>query len=134
MIVVRAHSYLFLLYFYLHHLAHDDFNLMYHIAGSNDTSATTLQWAMAELMRNPAVMSKLQDEVRGAFAVTMKVSEDRGGPKGVELLAHGHQRDSAAASSIAAAVAQRVPRTMPNPQLRRAQGGHGDGQCRCLVF
>ena len=76
MIVVRAHSYLFLLYFYLHHLAHDDFNLMYHIAGSNDTSATTLQWAMAELMRNPAVMSKLQDEVRGAFAATMKVSEE----------------------------------------------------------
>ena len=49
---------------------------MYHIAGSNDTSATTLQWAMAELMRNPAVMSKLQDEVRGAFAATMKVSEE----------------------------------------------------------
>ncbi|KAF8657464.1 hypothetical protein HU200_060025 [Digitaria exilis] len=44
-------------------------------AGSNDTSATTLEWAMAELMRNPTVMSKLQDEVRGAFAATMKVSE-----------------------------------------------------------
>nr|CAB3470456.1 unnamed protein product [Digitaria exilis] len=42
---------------------------------SNDTSATTLEWAMAELMRNPTVMSKLQDEVRGAFAATMKVSE-----------------------------------------------------------
>ncbi|KAL6909751.1 hypothetical protein ACP4OV_001410 [Aristida adscensionis] len=45
-------------------------------AGSNDTSATTLQWAMAELMRNPAVMAKLQDEVRGAFAASMKVSEE----------------------------------------------------------
>ncbi|CAN6178227.1 unnamed protein product [Urochloa humidicola] len=45
-------------------------------AGSNDTSATTLQWAMAELMRNPGVMSKLQDEMRRAFAATMKVSEE----------------------------------------------------------
>ncbi|KAF8779250.1 hypothetical protein HU200_002930 [Digitaria exilis] len=44
-------------------------------AGSNDTSATTLEWAMAELMRNPTVMSKLQDELRGAFAAMMKVSE-----------------------------------------------------------
>ncbi|TVU11375.1 hypothetical protein EJB05_44959, partial [Eragrostis curvula] len=45
-------------------------------AGSNDTSATTLQWAMAELMRNPSVMSRLQHEVRGAFAATNKVSEE----------------------------------------------------------
>ena len=131
MIVVRAHSYLFLLYFYLHHLAYDDFNLMYHIAGSNDTSATTLQWAMAELMRNPAVMSKLQDEVRGAFAATTKVSEE-----GLQELSYLQMviKETAAASSVAAAVAQRVPRTMSDPRLRRAEGDNGDGQCRCLVF
>ncbi|KAL6596701.1 hypothetical protein ACP70R_047344 [Stipagrostis hirtigluma subsp. patula] len=46
-------------------------------AGSNDTSATTLQWAMAELMRNPDAMSKLQDEVRRAFmAPTTMVCEE----------------------------------------------------------
>ncbi|CAL5052704.1 unnamed protein product [Urochloa decumbens] len=45
-------------------------------AGSNDTSATTLQWTMAELMRNPGVMLKLQDEVRGAFAAMTKVTEE----------------------------------------------------------
>jgi cytochrome P450 len=40
---------------------------------------------MAELMRNPAVMSKLQDEVRGAFAAAMKVSEE-----GLEELSYLH--------------------------------------------
>ncbi|CAD6247808.1 unnamed protein product [Miscanthus lutarioriparius] len=45
-------------------------------AGS-ETSATTLQWAMAELMRNPRVMRKAQDEVRRALADHGKVTEDR---------------------------------------------------------
>jgi cytochrome P450 len=36
-------------------------------AGS-DTTAMTLQSAMAELMRNPTVMRKVQDEVRRALA------------------------------------------------------------------
>jgi cytochrome P450 len=44
-------------------------------AGS-ETSATTLKWAMAELMRNPRVMRKAQDEVRGALAGHDKVTED----------------------------------------------------------
>nr|CAB3449116.1 unnamed protein product [Digitaria exilis] len=46
-------------------------------AGS-DTTATTLLWAMAELMRNPAVMRKAQDEVRSALAGAGhdKVTED----------------------------------------------------------
>lgn len=43
---------------------------------SSETSATTLKWAMAELMRNPAVMRKAQDEVRGALAGHDEVAED----------------------------------------------------------
>ncbi|CAL5059871.1 unnamed protein product [Urochloa decumbens] len=45
-------------------------------AGS-ETSATTLQWAMAELMRNPRVMQKTQDEVRRALAGDGKVKEGK---------------------------------------------------------
>ncbi|KAM3240738.1 hypothetical protein ACQJBY_054021 [Aegilops geniculata] len=43
-------------------------------AGS-ETSATTLQWAMAELIRNPRVMRKAQDEVRQQLAGHGKVRE-----------------------------------------------------------
>ncbi|KAF8709957.1 hypothetical protein HU200_029677 [Digitaria exilis] len=41
-----------------------------------ETAATTLQWAMAELMRNPDVMSRAQAEVRGAFMSQSKVLEE----------------------------------------------------------
>uniref|UniRef100_A0A0E0JWJ4 Cytochrome P450 n=1 Tax=Oryza punctata TaxID=4537 RepID=A0A0E0JWJ4_ORYPU len=44
-------------------------------AGS-ETSATTLQWAMAELMHNPAVMRRAQDEVRRELAGNDRVTED----------------------------------------------------------
>ncbi|KAG8042789.1 hypothetical protein GUJ93_ZPchr0320g33490 [Zizania palustris] len=43
-------------------------------AGS-ETSATTLQWLMAELMRNPRVMHKAQAEVRRELAGHDKVTE-----------------------------------------------------------
>uniref|UniRef100_A0A0E0FLN4 Cytochrome P450 n=1 Tax=Oryza nivara TaxID=4536 RepID=A0A0E0FLN4_ORYNI len=36
---------------------------------SSETAATALQWTMSELMRNPRVMRKAQDEVRRALAV-----------------------------------------------------------------
>ncbi|KAK1619105.1 hypothetical protein QYE76_024622 [Lolium multiflorum] len=45
-------------------------------AGGSEAPATTLQWAMAELMRNPSLMSRAQDEVRRAFMGQMKVAEE----------------------------------------------------------
>ncbi|KAL6896567.1 hypothetical protein ACP4OV_007139 [Aristida adscensionis] len=46
--------------------------------GSSETSATTLQWIMAELMRNPRVMAKAQGEVRRVLGEhgTAVVTED----------------------------------------------------------
>ncbi|RCV14418.1 hypothetical protein SETIT_2G424600v2 [Setaria italica] len=44
--------------------------------GSSETSATTLQWIMAELMRNPRVMRKAQNEVRRVLAGQEVVTED----------------------------------------------------------
>jgi cytochrome P450 len=32
-----------------------------------ESGSTTLHWAMAELMRHPAIMSKAQAEIRGVF-------------------------------------------------------------------
>ncbi|CAL5048891.1 unnamed protein product [Urochloa decumbens] len=45
-------------------------------AGGSETAATTLQWIMAELMRNPRVMEKAQDGVRRALAGRQTVTED----------------------------------------------------------
>ncbi|XP_028765939.1 cytochrome P450 71D8-like [Neltuma alba] len=36
-------------------------------AGGTDTSATVLEWAMSEMMKNPRVMEKAQAEVRNVF-------------------------------------------------------------------
>ncbi|KAM3297969.1 hypothetical protein ACQJBY_039766 [Aegilops geniculata] len=44
-------------------------------AGGSETAATTLQWAMSELVRNPRVMRKAQDEVRLALAGQTTVTE-----------------------------------------------------------
>ncbi|XP_042044377.1 cytochrome P450 71A8-like [Salvia splendens] len=43
------------------------------LAGGTDTTSATLEWAMTELLRHPAVLKKLQMEVRG------KDDEDLGG-------------------------------------------------------
>ncbi|KAF7838251.1 cytochrome P450 71A1-like [Senna tora] len=43
--------------------------------GGSDTSSTTLEWAMAELLRNPAIMKKAQEEVRRVVDKKSKVEE-----------------------------------------------------------
>ncbi|XP_065876034.1 cytochrome P450 71B10-like [Euphorbia lathyris] len=45
------------------------------LAGT-DTSAITLNWAMAELVRNPRVLHKVQDEVRNHVGNKRRVSEN----------------------------------------------------------
>ncbi|KAL4559753.1 hypothetical protein LXL04_031898 [Taraxacum kok-saghyz] len=41
-----------------------------------DTTATVLEWAMAELLKNPVVMKKAQDEVRGVLVGRDSVTEE----------------------------------------------------------
>ncbi|XP_030510237.2 tabersonine 16-hydroxylase 1-like [Cannabis sativa] len=44
-------------------------------AAGSDTSATTIEWAIAEMMRNPRAMKKTQDEVRQVFGEKGSVDE-----------------------------------------------------------
>ena len=44
-------------------------------AAGSGTSASTMVWAMSELMKNPRVMKRLQDEVRGALGGKANVTE-----------------------------------------------------------
>ncbi|KAJ4954767.1 hypothetical protein NE237_011550 [Protea cynaroides] len=45
-------------------------------AGGSDTTAITVEWAMSELIRNPKVMKKAQEEVRRVVGKKSKVEED----------------------------------------------------------
>ncbi|VFQ59525.1 unnamed protein product [Cuscuta campestris] len=44
-------------------------------AAITDTTATVLEWAMAELIRHPTVMGKLQTEVRGVMGTKQDMTE-----------------------------------------------------------
>ncbi|KAL3650212.1 hypothetical protein CASFOL_006615 [Castilleja foliolosa] len=44
-------------------------------AAGTDTSSTTINWTMAELIRNPSAMTKAQAEVRRAFQGTKTIEE-----------------------------------------------------------
>lgn len=44
--------------------------------GGTDTSYTTVEWAMAELLTHPSVMKKLQEEVRRVVGLKSKVEKD----------------------------------------------------------
>jgi cytochrome P450 len=43
--------------------------------GGTDTTSTTMQWAMAELVKNPSIMKKAQEEVRRVVGEKSKVDE-----------------------------------------------------------
>ncbi|KAK9117344.1 hypothetical protein Sjap_016291 [Stephania japonica] len=44
--------------------------------GGTDTTATTTEWAMTELIKNPKEMKKVQEEVRRVVGKKLKVEED----------------------------------------------------------
>ncbi|XP_061364888.1 cytochrome P450 71A1-like [Gastrolobium bilobum] len=50
--------------------------LMDMFVGGSDTTATTLEWAFSELLRNPMVMKKAQEEVRKVVGHKSKVEEN----------------------------------------------------------
>src|ERR1044072_3782699 len=45
------------------------------LAGSMDTSATAIEWALAELLKNPRVMKKVQKELETVVGMKRKVEE-----------------------------------------------------------
>ncbi|XVF03923.1 hypothetical protein REPUB_Repub05bG0035400 [Reevesia pubescens] len=42
-----------------------------------ETSATTIEWAMSELIKNPELMNKAQNEVREAYGENSRVNEEK---------------------------------------------------------
>ncbi|XP_042038646.1 cytochrome P450 71A6-like [Salvia splendens] len=44
-------------------------------AGGTDTTSTALEWAMAELIRNPTILKTLQDEIREAVGSKGEIEE-----------------------------------------------------------
>lgn len=45
------------------------------LVGGMDTSSTTIEWTMSELLRNPPVMKKLQDELERVVGMERRVTE-----------------------------------------------------------
>ncbi|KAL4558426.1 hypothetical protein LXL04_036626 [Taraxacum kok-saghyz] len=54
------------------------------ISAGSDTSSTVIEWAMSELLRNPEIMEKAQNEVRQAFST--KATVDETGIQSLEFL------------------------------------------------
>src|ERR1044072_2531702 len=50
-------------------------NLQETFGAGTDTSATTIEWAMSELMKNPRVREKVQAEIREAFKGKKTIDE-----------------------------------------------------------
>lgn len=44
--------------------------------GGSDTTSTTLEWAMAELVKNPGIMKKVQEEVRTIVGNRSKLEDN----------------------------------------------------------
>lgn len=45
------------------------------LAGSMDTSATTIEWALSELLKHPDVMKKVQGELANVVGMEKMVEE-----------------------------------------------------------
>ena len=56
------------------------------IFGGSETTAPTLEWAMAELVQNPKVMERATAEVRRAFAAHGSVREEKLVEAGLQYL------------------------------------------------
>ncbi|XP_023750348.1 premnaspirodiene oxygenase [Lactuca sativa] len=54
------------------------------ISAGSDTSSTVIEWAMSELLKNPEIMDKAQNEVRKAFST--KTTVDESGIQSLEFL------------------------------------------------
>ncbi|KAK7411073.1 hypothetical protein VNO78_02443 [Psophocarpus tetragonolobus] len=50
--------------------------LMDMIIGGSDTTSTTLEWAFAELLRNPNIMKKVQEEVRRVVGINSGIVDE----------------------------------------------------------
>lgn len=55
--------------------------LMNTFVGGNHTSSVTINWAMAELIRHPRVLGKVQDEIRAAGGKTERLLQHNDMPK-----------------------------------------------------
>ncbi|KAI9072601.1 hypothetical protein K1719_045437 [Acacia pycnantha] len=62
----------------LHNFSQNDLKaiIMDMFIGGSDTSSTTMEWAMAELMMNPTKMQKVQEEIRRVAGKKSKVEEE----------------------------------------------------------
>ncbi|KAL6199459.1 hypothetical protein ACLB2K_029243 [Fragaria x ananassa] len=68
------------------------------LAGSMDTSATTVEWALSELIKHPQLMKKVQNEIENVVGMERMV-EESDLEKLEYLPGHGSERNLEATSS-----------------------------------